>query len=124
MKIVYVALGGALGASLRYLTYILINRKISSSFPWDTLLVNLLGCLLIGIIAAIYSKNQSNENIQLFLTVGLLGGFTTFSSFALGSINLFASGMSRQAIFYILASNIFGLLLSYAGYNLTKIILK
>ena len=82
--VLWVALGGALGSAARHGVNVWSGRLLGSGFPWHTLIVNVLGCLLMGVLIELMALrlNVSND-IRAFLTTGLLGGFTTFSAFAL-----------------------------------------
>ena len=103
-----VGLGGFFGAALRYGVGFL-QVKEATQFPIKTFLINLLGCFAIGIIAAIAAKNERlDTKLLLFLKVGLCGGFTTFSSFALESSELLQSGHAGLALAYVLGSTILG----------------
>lgn len=86
MNILYVALGGALGAVLRYLISLL---PFKGDFPLLTLLTNLLGALIIGFIVGVADNKNVGPNTMLFLKTGFCGGFTTFSTFSLETFNLF-----------------------------------
>jgi len=119
-KVLYVALGGAIGSSFRYILSAIIPQVIGKVFLWGTLSVNIIGSLLIGILWAYFENNLSQFNLKLFLIVGILGGFTTFSSYALETINLFKTDGIRIVILYILATNIFGILAAFGGYYITK----
>lgn len=103
MSVLLVALGGAAGAVVRYLLG-LIPVKEFTSFPIITLLINALGAFAIGIIAAAAQKYNLNENLVLFIKVGVCGGFTTFSTFSLEAYNLFLSGKTITALCYIMLS--------------------
>lgn len=92
-----VMIGGALGAGARYGVGLALARP---GFPWATLAVNLLGGLLMGLLAA----RAPTEGWRLFLGVGLLGGFTTFSAFSLDTLKLLQSGQTALALTYVLAS--------------------
>ena len=109
-----------MGAVLRYLIANVGQSWTTSSFPVGTLIVNILGCAAIGLITAILisSQSQHREVLRLLLVVGVLGGFTTFSSFAFDTIELFDDGRSGQAMLYIMLTNILGIgsaLLFYRG---------
>jgi CrcB protein len=121
-KILALIIGGASGTLLRYLISSHSMRLIAGAFPWGTLIVNLLGSFLIGFCFGIFEKGHLNSNIKLFLFVGLFGGFTTFSSYALESLNLIKTGNVKYAVTYIIASNILGLILVFLGYILAKVI--
>ena len=99
-----VALGGAVGSVLRYLIGLIpLNEKYL--FPAKTFAVNVLGCFIIGLITALILKSSSlNSRLILFLKVGICGGFTTFSTFALESSNLLKNGHTGIAILYMALS--------------------
>ena len=87
-EILYIGAGGFIGSVLRYLVSQLM-KQTGGGFPWGTLIVNLLGCLLIGILGGLISRNGNiSHNLALFLTVGLCGGFTTFSTYIATSVIL------------------------------------
>jgi CrcB protein len=96
-----VGLGGALGAMARFGVGRLLG---ASAFPWATLTVNVVGGLLMGLLAGWLVARNGNEQLQLFLGVGLLGGFTTFSAFSLETILLVVRGNPGHAAAYVLAS--------------------
>jgi len=116
----YVALGGAIGALLRYqtgrgLTHWLGAQAVTA-FPWATLMVNVLGSLLMGVLAGFLARHgQGGEQWRLFIGVGVLGGFTTFSSFSLEMMMLIERGQPVQALTYVLISVLAGLSALYIG---------
>lgn len=110
-----VALGGGIGACLRYLIG-LIPLKESFTFPVKTLFINLLGCFVIGLIAAIAAKTTSlSPRTVLFIKTGLCGGFTTFSTFALETETLLKTGHIGLAILYVALSVGVGVGLAFVG---------
>ena len=110
-----VALGGGVGACLRYLIGV-IPLKEPFTFPVKTLLINLLGCFVIGLIAALVVKNSSiSPKTVLFIKTGLCGGFTTFSTFALETETLIKTGHIGIALLYVALSVIVGAGLVFAG---------
>ena len=112
----WIVVGGAVGTGARYLAATAIQTRADSSFPFGTLTVNLVGCLLIGLLATMLSDaTGSRENLRLALVVGCLGGFTTFSSFGLETLNLMNSGQWSAANGYVLASNLGGLAAAWCG---------
>ncbi len=115
-----VGIGSFLGGGLRYLISIFFNQKVNGDFPYATLSVNLLGCLLIGLFYGLFEKSLINNDWKLFLTTGLCGGFTTFSSFSNESLELFKQGNIMSMLIYILISIIIGITLTYAGYLMAK----
>lgn len=115
-----VAFGGAIGALLRYLIG-LIPLSQKSGFPIKTFLINVIGCFVIGIVAALAEKNSLNPKIVLFIKVGFCGGFTTFSSFALETQELLEKGSFFIAILYIILSILVGI---FAIFGAEKLIIK
>lgn len=92
-KIFYVGIGGFIGASLRYVISLQSSKLFSLNIPIGTLIVNILGGILIGLIMEISSStNLISPNLKLFLTTGIMGGLTTFSTFSLETINMLNDG--------------------------------
>jgi len=120
-QILVVAIGGAAGSILRYLGTKWIRLIAGYQFPTGTLLVNLAGCLLIGIFFSLAARHQAwNEEIRLLLMTGLCGGFTTFSAFSLDGIHLLKDNKPGLFILYVSCSVIGGLLATLAGIKLIK----
>lgn len=115
-----VALGGAIGSVLRYqagrlMTYAL-GPAVVTAFPWATLTVNVLGSLAMGLLAGVLARHgHGGEHWRLFVGVGLLGGFTTFSSFSLEMMLLIERGQPGQAFVYAAVSLLAGLTALYLG---------
>jgi len=120
--ILLVAIGGAIGSVLRYAVAILLKSFYSGEFPWHTFTVNIIGCFFIGLIFSWSLQSVSFENVRLFLMVGILGGFTTYSSFGLETFDMIKHGRLMIACTYILATNILGLIAVYSGYAIHKLI--
>lgn len=99
-----VAAGGALGASARYGLSVWVARAGLGGWPWATLIANVLGSLAMGLVIGWMLRGQGAESLRLFLVVGLLGGFTTFSSFSLETVTLLQSGQWEKAALYVVAS--------------------
>jgi CrcB protein len=110
-----VGLGSFIGGTGRYLISRLLQQNIVSSFPYGTFTVNIVGCFLIGVVYGWSSKNNFDPSWQLFLTSGILGGFTTFSAFSLETINLIKVGNPYGAILYVFLSVLFGLVSTVNG---------
>ncbi len=120
ITILYVALGGAIGAVLRFSTGLAIAQIATKPFPYGTMSVNLLGAFIIGILWSVFEHIPISDNLRLMLFTGVLGGFTTFSSFALESINLMKNGNMKLAIIYITITNVMGLILAFSGMSIAK----
>ncbi len=120
-EISFVACGGAIGASLRFVVgrFCEVTWE-ATKFPIATLCVNLVGCLLIGVIAGITLRNDTSPLIRIFLVTGILGGFTTFSAFGLETITLFRSGHLTTAMLYVLVSVVGGCAGTLLGLVMTE----
>lgn len=116
-----VALGGATGSVARFLIQ---QSALISPKTYNTLAVNLAGCLAIGIIWAIASHLNMPEKISRFMVSGFLGGFTTFSAFALDAVSMAAGGRLREAIAYTCLSTLGGLLLCFLGMRATESVIN
>jgi len=101
--------GGALGALLRHGATLWTSGRLGTGFPWGTLGVNILGCFLLGLLAIAFLRFEVTPTFRLFLTTGLLGGFTTFSAFSLESVQLWQNGAPGLAVAYVLASVLLGI---------------
>ncbi|MCP2042162.1 fluoride efflux transporter CrcB [Pontibacter sp. HSC-36F09] len=122
MKILLaIGAGSFIGGVGRYLLSQLIQTKNLTQFPVGTMVVNIVGCFLIGLVFGFAAKGNLPDEWRLFLATGILGGFTTFSAFSLESITLLQNGQTGQAILYILASVLLGLLATFAGMWLVKL---
>lgn len=116
-KLVSVFIGGGIGATLRYLATILSNKFFATSIA-GTLFVNIAGCFFIGCMLGVTSNkpNLFSDLLKTFLTVGILGGLTTFSTFNIEVFELIKNGKIFLGISYMLLSCLFGLLFAYLGY--------
>ncbi|MDQ7011390.1 MAG: fluoride efflux transporter CrcB [Mariprofundaceae bacterium] len=118
-----IAAGGAIGASLRWLLAGAVQRAAGGSFPWGTFAVNALGSLMLGFLFVwLIERSSSGELLRLAITVGLLGAFTTFSTYSLESLRLLQSGA-----FLLAAANIAGqvmvcLLMTWLGVQLARVL--
>ena len=121
-KLLLLGLGGAIGAISRFLISEFIQQMHNGSFPFGTLLVNLAGALIIGFAWGFFETSGLGTNMRLFLFVGILGGFTTFSAFSLETMNLIRDHRVFYAIAYILSSNIGGLMMTIAGFFAARIL--
>lgn len=121
MGFLFVGLGGAVGAMLRY-AISLIPYK--GGFPLLTFVTNILGALLIGFIVGYASKRNVNDSLILFLKTGLCGGFTTFSTFSLEAYNLFVSGSKILAVCYAVLSAVCCIIGVWLGITLSTAVVK
>jgi CrcB protein len=116
-----IALGGALGSAIRHGVNQLCLRLLGPDFPWGTLSVNVVGSLLIGILAGYFAHIAGwSQDIRSFCVVGFLGGFTTFSAFALDGVLLWERGAFGQMIAYVTASVLLSLLATGGGLFLVR----
>lgn len=120
--LILIATGGGIGSMARYLTSVSIAKIAVKHIYLGTLTVNILGSFLIGILWAMFEGESLPPSWRFLLVIGFLGGFTTFSSFSIETINLFKSGEIKTAILYVLASNLFSISAAFGGYLLSKII--
>lgn len=122
-SVAFVAFGGAIGSVLRYLMSDWAQRFSNTLFPFGTLLVNTFGCLCMGLCAAAFLGVYTiKEEYRIGIMVGVLGGYTTFSSYGWESIVLFNNGEITKAILNILGNNLLGLLAVWLGYRLGHLV--
>ena len=117
-----VGAGSFIGGVGRYLISQCIQTKRVGAFPYGTLTVNVIGCFLIGIVFGISSKGNFNPTWQLFLTTGILGGFTTFSAFSMETVNLMRTGQAGSAMVYVTLSLVVGVFATFVGFSLAKMV--
>ena len=124
MNWIWVACGGAIGASLRYaLSLYLVKRQ--NLFPWPTWWINISGCVLAGIFFACTERYPIlQQQTRLFLMVGILGGYTTFSSFGLETFLLLKQGHLMIALAYVISSVIVGVVGLAIGFYIFQMLLK
>lgn len=108
MNVLLVAVGGAIGAAARYLAGLWIAGRFGADFPWGTFFVNVTGSFLIGMILVLVERGMLPPGARLFLAVGVLGGYTTFSSFSYETLQLLAGGGNPGPVLF----NAFGQLLA------------
>jgi CrcB protein len=113
-----VAVAGALGVLARFALGGWLARATGGVFPWETMIVNMSGCLVIGALAAAVDKGALfSPSLRMALMVGFLGGYTTFSSFALEALKLAQDAQWRGAMIYVLVTNVSGLMAVWLGYS-------
>jgi CrcB protein len=122
MKMVLmVALGGAIGASGRYMVGVLATRLLGINFPWGTLVVNIAGSFLMGVLVSLLALRFSVGNeVRAFLAIGVLGGFTTFSSFALDVVYLYEKKQYLASMSYMGISVVSSILALFFGLYLVR----
>ncbi len=121
--IVAVGIGGALGSIARYWLSTAVNRHFPHAFPWGTLAVNVAGCLLLGVIVGLVEHRQLfSPGTRLFLTVGIMGGFTTFSTFGWETFDLMRSNYHWLAMGNVAANVIIGTAAVIAGWYAVKLL--
>jgi CrcB protein len=120
-RVMLVGLAGLLGTLGRFWLAGLVSRRYGEAFPLGTLVVNLLGCFLAGLLFHLTDERLAvSETARAAIFVGFLGGFTTFSAFGLQTFALVREGALGLAALNVLASNLAGLLMVWAGYTLGK----
>jgi len=124
INFLFVAIGGSIGASLRYFAYLFFKNYLLSNYLFlSTLFVNVFGSFLIGYaIMLMETKNLSEDFIRYFLIIGVLGSFTTFSTFSIESVDLLLSKKFLNAFSYMFLSLSLCLLFTFIGLNFNKII--
>lgn len=121
-QIILVGLGGGVGSILRYITSVITLKYYSSTFPLATFIVNIVGCLIIGVLVGLFDKNILSDDLKLLLITGFCGGYTTFSAFSLENILLLQSGHYLILITYIVASVLVSLFAIWIGLCLGRLI--
>ena len=109
-----VAFGGAAGSVARYVLGMLLLRA-SSGFPVSTLLINVAGSFLLGLFARLFDAPDQHQVLRVALTVGICGGFTTFSTFSAETVTLLQQGKAGRAALYVMVSLVAGVLATFAG---------
>jgi len=116
-----IGVGGMLGSIARYLTGQLFSKYLSLNLPMGTLVVNIIGAFLVGLIIGIGERNEwFSEPWHFFLAIGFCGSFTTFSTFAYENYELMKEGHIGTMVFYISISLIAGILFTWGGYEMSK----
>ena len=121
-ELLVVGAGSFLGGGFRYLLSQFIQSKTLITFPLGTLGVNIIGCLLIGIVFGIIERGNMNPEWRLFLATGILGGFTTFSTFSLETVTMIRDGQSLSALAYVALSVVIGLAATFVGISVTRVL--
>lgn len=124
MIILWIALGGALGSVLRYVLGGWVQKFSARGFPIGTMAVNIIGCLIIGILLQKFLNEQAHPVARAFLIVGFCGGFTTFSTFSAETIGLMLGGEMGRATIYVLLSVILCLAATWGGMNAARAFIR
>lgn len=123
ITVLSIAAGGALGAVARHLTNVGAAALFGLSFPWGTIIVNILGSFIMGVLVGLFAHAwQAPQALKLFLTVGFLGGFTTFSSFSLDAVTLYERGDALLGIGYIAGSILLSIAALWVGLYITRMV--
>ncbi|MBB4953430.1 CrcB protein [Agrobacterium vitis] len=113
---IYVVIGGGLGSLLRYLVGLATIRLLGPLLPWGTFAVNILGSFCIGLLTELIARKlNASADVRIFLVTGVLGGFTTFSSFALDAVSLAERGDLMWSMIYVLATVGLGIIAVFVG---------
>jgi len=123
MNIIYIFIGGGLGALSRYICVQHICNKFMQDFPLGTLFVNVIGSLLIGFLYKTFETYIIPTELRLFIITGFLGGYTTFSTYSLETVQYIMNGNYKQALFNILLNNILCILFVVFGIIISKAII-
>lgn len=124
ITILWVFIGGGIGSAARYLLSGAVLRQTTGVFPAGTMAVNLAGCFVIGCLWALAERGAITTTMRNFLFIGILGGFTTFSSFGLETMNLIRAGEWGSAAVNVLVSNFVGIFLVIAGFILVRALVR
>ena len=123
MQLIAVAVGGAIGAILRFVISGVAYAQFGVGFPVGTFLVNMIGCFLIGFLAQLFEEMIVPPNMRLLILTGTLGALTTFSTYGLETVKLWQGGELRLALINIVASNLIGILFVVLGFILARALL-
>ena len=122
-NIIFIGLGSMAGGIMRFLVTKIVKDINTSAFPWGTLIVNIAGCLILGLIYGLFARGwQVSENLRLLLTVGFCGGFTTFSTFMNDNYLLISTSQTMLFLTYLLISILGGYIALFGGYYITRLL--
>jgi len=120
LQLVAIGVGGAIGAVLRFVISGIAYNLLGQNFPWGTLVVNMIGCFLIGLFAQLFEEIAISPNLRVLVLVGGLGAFTTFSTYALENVNLLRDGEFGTALLDVVLSTVFGMVFVFLGMALAN----
>lgn len=124
MTLLYIAIGGAAGALARYGVGGWVQERAGFGFPWGTLVVNVVGCLLIGFALRYLEAVRLAPEVRALVAVGVLGAFTTFSTFSYETVTLLEDGAWGRAAGYFFGSSLLGIAAVYVGISISASILQ
>jgi CrcB protein len=122
VKVVVLTLGGALGVNARFWLGAWMSRWVTPQFPWATFTINVTGCFAIGFLTLLLGRWLPHPNIRLFVIVGFLGGYTTFSSYAYETLTMVERGETLLAVCYVAGSVAVGLFAVTLGVGLGRVL--
>jgi CrcB protein len=122
VNVLLVALGGAIGSAARYLVGAFVANRFGTDFPWGTFIVNVSGSFLIGVILSLVGGGQLPAGARLFLAVGVMGGYTTFSTYSNETLQLVQGGEVGAAMFNALGQVVAGFIGVYLGVVLGRVL--
>ena len=123
LAILAVALGGAAGSVARYLVNLAFVARLGSGFPWATFTINVTGSFLIGVVMQIAaSRLGMSPYVRVLLATGVLGGFTTFSSFSFEALTLGSGGAIMASVLYVVGSVVLGVLAAFGGVVVVRLL--
>jgi len=122
-KTIFIALAGLVATLLRYWLSGFVSRQYGETFPWGTMVVNLIGCLVTGAVFFLTEERfVVSPTVRTVILIGLLGGFTTFSAYGLQTFTLLRDGEVGLAILNVIASNVLGLSMVWVGYVVGRVL--
>lgn len=113
-----VAAGAGIGACIRYLTHHFVTTRVGHDFPWATLLVNVVGCAVLGFVVALGARHAISQNVTLLLGAGLCGGLTTFSTYSYETLDLAQRKQRGRSVVYLVVSVLAGVAAAALGLTL------
>jgi CrcB protein len=123
LRLIFIGLAGFAGTLMRYWLSEWVAKRFGETFPSGTLVVNLIGCFVVGLLFYLmFERYLVSPTVRTVILIGLLGGFTTFSSYGLQTFTLLREGELGLALFNVGLSNIGGLLMVWAGYSIARIV--
>jgi CrcB protein len=121
-NLLFIAIGGAAGALLRYGVSGFVHSYANGVFPWGTLIVNLSGCLVIGFLWQMFENLSFSPHMRSFMFIGILGAYTTFSTYGLETFNLLREKEIAYVLLNFLGSNVFGLGMVFLGFITARLL--